>query len=117
MNAARGADFETALAWLEDRPELVETTYFVLRAAGFHRRAYELAIELAAAQPPSARWSLRAGHSAFALRDLAAAREAFEAAGDSRAAQLALADVAWLEGDLETERRLREAIYGRLTWR
>ena len=121
MAAARGGDFDAALAWLEDPPpdasqaapeELAETTYFILRAAGRHRRAYELALR----QPPSPRWSLRAGHSAFAMGDLETARQAFLAAGDSRAAQLALADVAWLTGDLEAERRLREAIYGQLTW-
>ncbi len=61
-------------------------------------------------------WSLRAGQSAFAMRDLEAAHQAFEAAGDSRAATLGLADVAWLRGDHEAERRLREAIYGKLTW-
>ncbi len=138
MAAARGADFEAALAWLEEHEELPETTYFVLRAAGLDRRAYELALQCAesaplARQPESAAsvrpaegtaanrsesqpWWLRAGQSAFALRDLEAARHAFEAAGDSWAAKLGLADVAWLQGDHETERRLREAIYGKLTW-
>ncbi len=133
MAAARGADFETALAWLDGRSQFDQTTYFVLRAAGRHRRAYELALRhtgdpppagdaalrdaagAPAAQPPSSRWWLRAGHSAFALRDLEAAREAFEAAGDTAAARLGLADVAWLQGDHEAERHLRQAIYGRLS--
>ncbi len=133
MAAARGADFETALAWLDDHPQLDQTTYFVLRAAGHNRRAYELALQhtgdpppagdtaardaagAPSAQPPSSLWWLRAGQCAFALRDLEAAREAFEAAGDTAAAKLGLADVAWLQGDLEAERHLRQAIYGKLT--
>ncbi len=143
MAAARGADFDSALVWLEQHEDDVsfaslredaETTYFVLRAAGYDRRAYQLARQRAedtlaarrADGTPAARnpdgtpvaqlWWLRAGQSAFALRDLEAARQAFEAAGDSWIAQLGLADVAWLQEDHETERRLREAIYGRLTW-
>ncbi len=130
----RTQDAEAALEWLgKPAQEALETGratteadawYAVLRSAGRLAEARDYAFGLARRQLKESRvasqWYLRAGRAAFTLRDLPAAREAFEAAlpgaESSSDAWLALADVAWLEGDFETERRLRETIYGRLSW-
>jgi hypothetical protein len=73
---------------------------------------------LARAGAPSALWVERAGDAAFLERDLALARELYEEAGqdpDRLAwAELKLADVAYLTGDLEREKALREKYYGTL---
>ena len=131
---ARTNEVEEALRWLEgparEAREAGRATaeadawFVVLRTAGRLQEALDYALSLARSQPAgspeASRWFLRAGRAAFTLRELTTARMAFEAAkggaGTSPDPWLSLADVAWLEGDLEAERRLRESVYGRLTW-
>lgn len=67
-------------------------------------------------------WSERAGDACFYLRDLGGAREHYTRAIDGekdfgalQALYLKLADVAYLSGDVATERRFREHYYGALT--
>jgi hypothetical protein len=73
---------------------------------------------LTRAGAPSALWVERAGDAAFLERDLDLARELYQEASqdpDRLAwAELKLADVAYLTGDLEEERALREKYYGAL---
>lgn len=66
-------------------------------------------------------WHERAGDAAFYLPDLRLAQELYEQAvrgekdnGRLMTCYLKLADLAYLAGDLETERRLREHYYGGL---
>lgn len=139
---ARTGDADAAVAWVEPRARAVldggaagevraldddelraaEAHIALLRAGGRleEARAYaeQLASRAAAGAALSSRFHERAGQIAFTQRDLAAARAAFERAmpGAENASRLllALADVAWLEGDGEEERRLREGIFGTL---
>jgi tetratricopeptide (TPR) repeat protein len=106
----------------QDTLRAAEATIALLRAAGRFDEARAFAEQIAAGLAPgteiASRFHERAGQIAFAQRDLPAARAAFERARDGALTPsrllLALADVAWLEGDYEQERRLREGIYGRL---
>jgi hypothetical protein len=73
------------------------------------------------ARAPSAGWSARAADAAFHGRELALARELYEGAlarekdwGAMREIYLKLADLAYLAGDTERERSLREHYYGSL---
>lgn len=103
---ARAAEAYVALLRAADR--LAEARAF----------AELFAAQLASDSASSSRFHERAGQIAFAQRDLDAARLAFERAltGAENPSRLllALADVAWLQGDRAEERRLREGIYGRL---
>ena len=84
--------------------------------------ALRMAERLGRAGLPARVWTERAGDASFFGRDLPEARELYEQAitgeTDHRALMalyLKLADLAYLAGDLETERRFREHYYGRLT--
>ncbi|MEM1183105.1 MAG: hypothetical protein AAGM22_32480 [Acidobacteriota bacterium] len=124
-------DLATAVAWLEGpargallagEPSAMADAYFtLLRLDGRWSAAFDYAHSMAglfARQSADASlWFERAGQAAFADRQLDDARRAFESArlgADSSRPDLALADIAWLEGDVERERKLRENIYGRL---
>lgn len=73
---------------------------------------------LARAGTPSALWVERSGDAAFLEGHLDLARELYVQAGADpdrlASTELKLADVAYLAGDLETERALREKHYGTL---
>ena len=88
------------------------------RLAEAREFAEGIATQLTSSNEMSSRFHELAGQIAFAQRDLGAARVAFERAREGAEYPsrllLALADVAWLQGDREEERRLREGIYGRL---
>lgn len=84
--------------------------------------ALRMAERLRKAGLPSAIWVGRAGDAAFYSQDLREARELYTQAigsekdhGALMALYLKLADLAYLSGDLETERALREHYYGALT--
>ena len=69
----------------------------------------------------SGAWRVRAADASFYRRDLAEARELYQTAlqgerdyGALREIYLRLADLAFLDGDLGEERRLREHYYGAL---
>jgi hypothetical protein len=106
----------------QDSLRAAEATIALLRAAGRLEEARAFAERIAAGLAPgsatASRFHERAGQIAFAQRDLPAARAAFERAREGADTPsrllLALADVAWLEGNQEQERHLREGIYGRL---
>jgi hypothetical protein len=80
--------------------------------------ALQIARRLTAVQAPAGEWLERAGDAAFARRDLDEARQLYgqaRAAGvPERAVLLKLSDVAFLVGDLTTEKALREKYYGSL---
>ncbi|MFI5328467.1 MAG: tetratricopeptide repeat protein, partial [Candidatus Rokuibacteriota bacterium] len=70
---------------------------------------------------PAGAWAARAGDASFYRQDLAEARELYTGAiagekdnGALMALYLRLADIAYLTGDRETERSLREHYYGAL---
>lgn len=135
VGAGRGR-LEEAEAWLRSPAEglaeggalgaaepLVATEYyFVLLAKEDYALAQDYAQRMArrlARRPASAApWLERAGDVALRLRRLQEARELYEGsrvlAPTALGPWLKLADVAFLEGDLATERSMREAIYGRL---
>jgi tetratricopeptide (TPR) repeat protein len=88
---------------------------------GRWREAGELAAAWArrtAGAAESAAWLERAGDAAFHLREIAAARDLYEEAGraapEEASIVLKLADVAFVLGDLDSERRYRERYYGTL---
>jgi hypothetical protein len=98
-----------------------ERYYLALLWDGRWREAHEWALASARRQPTGsaavAQWLERAGDAAFRLRDLAEAKELYEAAGaaDERPSLiLKLSDVAFLSQDVESERRYRERYYGAL---
>jgi hypothetical protein len=75
----------------------------------------------ARARAAGSAWSARAADASFFRNDLAEARELYEAAlakekdwAALREIYLKLADLAYLAGDAERERGLREHYYGRL---
>jgi hypothetical protein len=80
--------------------------------------ALQIARRLTAVKAPAGEWLERAGDAAFARRDLDEARQLYgqaRAAGaPERAILLKLSDVAFLLGDLATEKALRERYYGSL---
>jgi Flp pilus assembly protein TadD len=111
-----------ALRPLLEETLLAEQYYYVLLGKGDSRgaRSYALAMRdrLARASLATTRWTERAGDAAFARRDLEEARGLYEEARgqarDEARVDLKLADVAFLSGDLERERQLRERYYGAL---
>jgi hypothetical protein len=80
--------------------------------------ALRMAERLRAVGLPWVDWTERAGDAAFYARDLVEARSRYQQAADAEpdrpSAFLKLADIAFLDHDLETERRLREKYYGTL---
>jgi hypothetical protein len=133
--ASAGGFAGEAEAWLRDAvanaasPALLEVT----TAGAFHwlmreRRAAEaesfailMEKRLAAAEAAGerARWTERRGDAAFAAEEPRRAGELYRQAraldpARSAALDLKLADVAFVLGDLDAERELRERIYGRL---
>lgn len=136
-------DLADALAWLRDPAaaaldrdappggeepvtgRVTEQYYYVLlwKAEWDDARDYALrmAERSARAGTPGAAWSARAADASFFRKDLGEARELYEAAlaqekdwGSLREIYLKLADLAYLAGDTERERSLREHYYGRL---
>jgi tetratricopeptide (TPR) repeat protein len=104
---------------------LTEQYYYVLLWKGARDDAQDYALRMeersGRARVPGGFWTVRAADAAFYRRDTALARELYEralAAEKDRGAlceiYLKLADLAYLEGHRETERRLREHYYGRL---
>jgi tetratricopeptide (TPR) repeat protein len=94
--------------------------HVVLLSSRQHDLAREQALRIARylPAPARARWQERAGDAAFLLGAMEEARTLYQQAlaADPKSAGplLKLSDVAFAAGDLETERRLRERIYGRL---
>jgi tetratricopeptide (TPR) repeat protein len=103
-------------------PLVTRAYYYVLASKGEHARAQEYAERMARQRTRAGgspvEWLERAGDAALRQRRLAEARALYEEgrrlAENPTAALLKLSDVAFLEGDLKTERRYREQIYGRL---
>ena len=104
---------------------VTEQYYYVLlwKAEWDDARDYALrmAERAARAGAPGAAWSARAADASFFRKDLGEARELYEAAlaqekdwGSLREIYLKLADLAYLAGDTERERSLREHYYGSL---
>jgi hypothetical protein len=133
-------DLDRALEWLRDPARdaldrntvhqpvdalLTEQYYYVLLWKGEYDDARDFAMRMAeragsGGASPGA-WSLRAADACFYQRDGAQARELYRAAlqGERdlfvvREIYLRLADLAFLDGDLVEERRLREHYYGAL---
>jgi hypothetical protein len=123
----RGANAEAARERLEDTL-LVDQYFFVQLFPGDTSSARDYALALRDRLEPhsdeGASWTERAGDACFARRDLFEARGYWEQARRAAAAReaapakarldLKLADVAFLEGNHEAERRLRERHYGAL---
>lgn len=99
---------------------VAEQYYYVLLWKGRYdlARGYadRMVTRLSRAEVPTSLWSERSGDAAFFAGDLPVARELYAEAekGEPARASLLLkqADVAFLLGDVETERRLRERFYG-----
>lgn len=142
VGLARG-DLDRALEWLrdpaveavdreprarEDVPVEVLVTeqyYYVLLWKGAYDDARDYALRMAERASRAGRgagaWRVRAADASFYRRDAAEARELYRAAlegerdhGALREIYLRLADLAFLDGDLGEERRLREHYYGTL---
>jgi tetratricopeptide (TPR) repeat protein len=99
-----------------------ERYYLALLWDGRWREAHEWALGWARRSPAgtaaAAQWMERAGDAAFRLRSLEEAKELYESAvtvATRSSLILKLSDVAFLAGDLESERRYRERLYGSLT--
>ncbi len=88
------------------------------RTAEARDYALQMAKRLADVKAPTGAWLERAGDAAFALRDLAEARQLYGQAKLNGAREtsilLKLADVHYLLGDLAAEKALREIFYGSL---
>jgi tetratricopeptide (TPR) repeat protein len=117
-----GAEFQDRL----EETLVTEQYYYVQLWKGRHDVARDYALRMAErlrrAELPAGIWVGRAGDASFYGQDLRDARELYEQAirgekdnGALMALYLKLADLAYLSGDLETERRLREHYYGVLT--
>jgi hypothetical protein len=136
-------DLERALEWLQDpaaraldrdaRPGgappvealVTEQYYYVQLWKARFDEARDYALRMAEradrAGAPAAAWRVRAADASFYRNDAREARELYEGAlaeerdwAALREIYLKLADLAYLEGDLARERRLREHYYGRL---
>jgi hypothetical protein len=136
-------DLDRALEWLRDpaaraldrdaRPGgsgpvetlVTEQYYYVLLWRADYDDARDYALRMAArarrARLASAPWTVRAADASFYRHDTAEARELYEGAlegerdwGALREIYLKLADLAYLDGDIANERRLREHYYGSL---
>ena len=104
---------------------VVEQYYFVLLWQGRHGTAREYALRMAErlhrARIGPGVWRERAGDACFYAHELLEAREHYREAirhqsdnGVLMSLYLKLADLAYLAGDVETERALREHYYGAL---
>ena len=117
-----GADFQVRL----EETLVTEQYYYVQLWKGRYDVARDYALRMGErmrrAELPAGVWTGRAGDAAFYGQDLREARELYEQAirsekdnGVLMTLYLKLADLAYLAGDLETERNLREHYYGALT--
>ncbi len=117
-----GAEFQKRL----EETLVTEQYYYVQLWKGRYDVARDYALRmgerLRRAELPAGVWAGRAGDASFYGQDLSEARELYERAirgekdhGALMALYLKLADLAYLSGDLETERGLREHYYGALT--
>lgn len=103
--------------------QLADHRYFQLMDEGSYAEARDFALTMAARpEPLPGPWAERAADAQLLGGEVAAAGEAYRrllpAEGEPPPALLLkLADVAFLSGDLEEERTLRERIYGRLRTR
>jgi hypothetical protein len=142
VGLARG-DLDRALQWLRDpaveavdrEPRtreavtvealVTEQYYYVLLWKGAYDDARDYALRMAERASRAGRdtgaWRVRAADASFYRRDVAEARELYRTAlrgekdyGALREIYLRLADLAFLDGDLGEERRLREHYYGAL---
>ena len=142
VGLARG-DLDRALEWLRDpaveavdrEPRareavpvevlVTEQYYYVLLWKGACDDARDYALRMAERAGRAGRgagaWRVRAADASFYRRDVAEARELYRTAlegerdhGALREIYLRLADLAFLDGDLGEERRLREHYYGTL---
>ena len=142
VGLARG-DLDHALEWLRDpavdavdrEPRaseaapvealVTEQYYYVLLWKGSYGDARDFALRMAErtsrAGLAAGAWRVRAADASFYRRDVAEARELYRAAlegetdyGALREIYLRLADLAFLDGDLGEERRVREHYYGTL---
>jgi hypothetical protein len=104
---------------------VLEQYYFVLLWQGRHGAAREYALRMAErlrrGGPGAGVWRERVGDACFYARELPEAGEHYREAirresdhGVLMSLYLKLADLAFLAGDLETERTLREHYYGTL---
>ena len=136
-------DLDRALEWLRDpaaaavdkeartlparlvEPLVTEQYYYVLLWKGAYDDARDYGLRMAERadrlRSPAGAWRVRAADASFYRRDVAEARELYRAAlegekdfGALREIYLRLADLAFLDGDLGEERRLREHYYGAL---
>jgi hypothetical protein len=117
------APAEELTAWHSDheRTLIAEEFYFVLlwrkeypRAS---RYALRMAAQLASIGVDASWWRERAGDAELLAGNRAESRRLYEAArGEQNEWSITekLADIAYLDGDRETERKLRETLYGRL---
>ena len=117
-----GAEFQERL----EETLVTEQYYHVQLWKGRYDVARDYALRmgerLRRADLPAGVWAGRAGDAAFYGQDLREAHELYDRAiqgekdhGALMALYLKLADLAYLSGDLETERGLREHYYGALT--
>ena len=139
VGLARG-DLDRALEWLRDPAVetveretqarevgalVTEQYYYVLLWKGAFDDARDYALRMAERASRVGRgagtWRVRAADASFYRRDVAEARELYRTAlrgerdyGALREIYLRLADLAFLDGDLGEERRLREHYYGAL---
>jgi hypothetical protein len=104
---------------------VTEQYYYVLLWRADYDDARDYALRMAErarrARLASAPWTVRAADASFYRHDTAEARELYEGAlegerdwGALREIYLKLADLAYLDGDTASERRLREHYYGSL---
>jgi tetratricopeptide (TPR) repeat protein len=111
-------------AWREhvEATLVSEQYYFVLLWKGDHDLARDYALRMAdrflALGLPHSEWLERAGDAAFHADERGEARALYEQAArldpDPSGPLLKLSDLAFLSGDLDTERALRERYYGTL---
>ena len=125
VDAVRGRLGEAAFRQRLEETLVTEQYYYVLLWQSQYEPARDYAARMDArlrrAGMKGGLWAARAGDASFHLRDLARAGELYQQAIDAetdfgvlRDLYLRLADVAYLAGDLATERRFREHYYGAL---
>jgi tetratricopeptide (TPR) repeat protein len=101
-------------------PAAAAAYYSALTWDGRWHEARDWAVEqvrLSAKRAEKAGWLERAGDAAFHLKAVAEAKELYDeawAAAPGASVMLKLSDVAFVLGDLESERRYRETYYGTL---
>jgi len=119
-----GSNYYQPLSWFgfKDRAALSEQYFFLLlwdgMFAGAEAYAAEMASRLEFLESPSNKWIERAGDAAFFADDCQGAFDYYNASLVAGAAQsnlyLKLSDASFCLGDLESERKYREKIYGSL---